>query len=102
MAAMFEIVVMSENLGFNNVSRKRVRYSLHSHVMAKFVSEGICSIQVPYVSTMGAFSLMWICMPLRFYRRRKQNELCMVLEILYVSKLRFWVKDPDQILDDDI
>ena len=41
-------------------------------------------------------------MPLRFYRRRKQNELCMVLEILYVSKLRFWVKDPDQILDDDI
>ena len=23
--------------------------------MAKFVSEGICSIQVPYVSTMGAF-----------------------------------------------
>ena len=55
MAAMFEIVVMSENLGFNNVSRKRVRYSLHSHVMAKFVSEGICSIQVPYVSTMGAF-----------------------------------------------
>ena len=55
MAAMFEIVVMSENLGFNNVSRIRVRYSLHSHVMAKFVSEGICSIQVPYVSTMGAF-----------------------------------------------
>ena len=49
MAAMFEMEVMSENLGFNNVSRKRVRYSLHSHVMAKFVSEGICSKQVPYM-----------------------------------------------------
>ena len=55
MAAMFEMEVMSENLDFNNVSRKRVRYSLHSHIMAKFMREGICSVQVPYMSTMAAF-----------------------------------------------
>ena len=55
MAAMFEMEVMSENLGFNNVSRKRVRYSLHSYIMAKFMREGICSVQVPYVSTTAAF-----------------------------------------------
>ena len=52
---MFRIEVMSENLDFNNVSLKRVRYSLHSHIMAKFMREGICSVQVPYVSTTAAF-----------------------------------------------
>ena len=52
---MFRIKVMSENLDFNNVLRKIVRYSLHSYVMAKFMREGICSMQVPYVSTTVAF-----------------------------------------------
>ena len=52
---MFEMEVMSENLDFNNVLRKIVRYSLHSYVMAKFMREGICSVQVPYMSTTAAF-----------------------------------------------
>ena len=52
---MFLIEVMTENLVLTMFHKKRVGYSRHSHVMAKFVSEGICSIQVPYVSTMGAF-----------------------------------------------
>ena len=55
MAAMFEMEVMSENLDFNNVLRKIVRYSLHSHIMPKFMREGVRSVQVPSLSTMAAF-----------------------------------------------
>ena len=52
---MFLIEVMTENLVLTMFHKKRVGYSRHSHVMAKFVREGVRSVQVPYVSTTAAF-----------------------------------------------